>query len=288
MEKTARQVPGKKVADQALVARLTTLLRSHEEVRAAYLFGSRARGNQRPGSDVDVAVAFASPASSWDEVELQEQLVAQLGVPVQVIDLARAGPHIVEAVQREGVRLAGDAQVLVEEHKVMAEEGPQEESPDPHAAEATWLLDSAADKVQRIDRALPLLVGVIPEAVLAGEMVAVRDFMGVYMLLIEPLETLVRRVSRYAHLVLGYAAPEATLRAQTALAAQVMGLSAVAVEGIGAMARLRGQLAHAYWELDEQAIEPLAPQRLQPILEHLIERASRFVLVEQARWPRHS
>ena len=288
MEKTARQVPGKKVADQALVARLTTLLQSHEEVRAAYLFGSRARGSQRPGSDVDVAVAFASPASSWDEVELQEQLVAQLGVPVQVIDLARAGPHIVEAVQREGVRLAGDAQVLVEEHKVMAEEGPQEESPDPHAAEATWLLDSAADKVQRIDRALPLLAGVIPEAVLAGEMVAVRDFMGVYMLLIEPLETLVRRVSRYAHLVLGYAAPEATLRAQTALAAQVMGLSAVAVEGIGAMARLRGQLAHAYWELDEQAIEPLAPQRLQPILEHLIERASRFVLVEQARWPRHS
>lgn len=288
MDKTARQVPGKKVADQALVARLTTLLQSHEEVRAAYLFGSRARGSQGPGSDVDVAVAFASPASSWDEVELQEQLAAQVGVPVQVIDLARAGPHIVEAVQREGVRLAGDAQVLVEEHKVMAEEGPQEESPDPRAAEATWLLDSAADKVQRIDRALPLLAGVVPEAVLAGEMVAVRDFMGVYMLLIEPLETLMRRVSRYAHLVLEYAAPEATLRAQTALAAQVMGLSAVAVEGIGAMARLRGQLAHAYWELDEQAIEPLAPQRLQPVLEHLIERASRFVLVEQARWPRHS
>jgi hypothetical protein len=150
------------------------------------------------------------------------------------------------------------------------------------------LLDSAADKVQRIDRALPLLADVVPEAVLAGEMVAVRNFVGVFMMLIEPLETLVRRVSRYAHLVLGYAAPEATLRAQTALAAQVMGLSALAVEGIGAMARLRGQLAHAYWELDEQALEPLAPQHLKPVLEHLVERASRFVLVEQARWPHRS
>jgi uncharacterized protein YutE (UPF0331/DUF86 family) len=88
-------------------------------------------------------------------------------------------------------------------------------------------------------------------------------------------------------LILGYAEPEATLRAQTALAAQVLGLAATAVEGIGAMARLRGQLAHAYWELDKAAIALVAPQRLQPVLEHLVERASRFVLVEQVQWQRH-
>jgi uncharacterized protein YutE (UPF0331/DUF86 family) len=107
------------------------------------------------------------------------------------------------------------------------------------------------------------------------------------MLLIEPLETLVRRVARYAHLMLGYGEPEATSRVQTILAAQVLGLTATAVEGIGAMARLRGQLAHAYWELDEAAMAPVALQRLQPVLEHLDERASRFILVEQARWQRH-
>ena len=44
-------------------------------------------------------------------------------------------------------------------------------------------------------------------------MVAVRDFLGVCMRLVEPVETLVRRVSRSAHLVLGYAEPEATRRA---------------------------------------------------------------------------
>ena len=96
-----------------------------------------------------------------------------------------------------------------------------------------------------------------------------------------------RRVARYAHLMLGYTEPGATLRAQTTLAAQVLGLTATAVEGIGAMARLRGQLAHAYWELDEAAMAPVVPQRVQPVLEHLVERASRFVLVEQARWQRH-
>jgi hypothetical protein len=127
----------------------------------------------------------------------------------------------------------------------------------------------------------------VPEAVLAGEMAVVRNFIGVFMLLIEPTETLVRRVARYAHLMLGHAEPEATLRAQTALAAQVLGLSAPAVESISSMARLRGQLAYAYWELDEAAMAPVGPQRLQPVLEHLVERASRFVLVEQARWQRH-
>jgi hypothetical protein len=131
-----------------------------------------------------------------------------------------------------------------------------------------------------------VLTDVVPEAVLAGEMTAVRNFIEVFMLLIEPMETLVRRVARYAHLMLEHAEPEATLRAQTTLASQVLGLSARAVEDIGAMARLRGQLAHAYWELDEATMAPVRPQRLQPVLEHLVERASRFVLVEQARWQR--
>src|SRR5205823_6497229 len=76
------------------------------------------------------------------------------------------------------------------------------------------------------------------------------------------------------------------LCAQTALAAQVLGIADTAVQGIGAIACLCGQLAHAYWELDEEAIEPWASRRLQPVLEHLVARASRFVLVEQGRWRR--
>lgn len=52
------------------------------------------------------------------------------------------------------------------------------------------------------------------------------------------------------------------------------------------MARLRGRLAHAYWDLDAEELERLAPERLRPLLEHLVERASRFIVVEQARWQR--
>lgn len=275
------------MVDQALVEKLVALLKDHTEVRAAYLFGSRARGSHRSTSDVDVAVAFAPTTSAWNEVELQEQLTVQLAMPVQVVDLARADSHLVKVVHREGIQLIDDASVAVQDSTSMSAESPEEAGTDPRVAEALWLLESAADKVRRLDRALPLLIDVVPAAVLAGEMAAVRNFIGVFMLLIESLETLVRRIVRYAHLMLGYAEPEATLRAQTILAAQVLGLTATAVEGIGVMARLRGQLAHAYWELDEAAMAPVAPQRLRPVLEHLVERASRFILLEQARWQRH-
>ena len=77
------------MVDQALVEKLAALLKDHTEVRAAYLFGSRARGSHRSTSDVDIAVAFAPATSAWNEVELQEQLTVQLAMPVQVVDLAR-------------------------------------------------------------------------------------------------------------------------------------------------------------------------------------------------------
>src|SRR5262249_7123544 len=155
------------------------------------------------------------------EVELQEQLAVQLAMPVQVVDLARAGPHLVKAVSREGIPLVGKAPVAVEDDTSMDAERAEEAGPDPRVAEALWLLESTADKVRLLDRAIPLVADVVPAAVLAGEMTAVRNFIGVFMLVIEPLETLVRRVARYAHLMLGHAESEATLRAQTALAAQV-------------------------------------------------------------------
>ena len=112
-------------------------------------------------------------------------------MPVQVVELARAGPHLVKAVSREGIPLVGKGPVAVEDYTSMGAERPEEAGTDPRVAEALWLLASAADKVRRLDSALPLLTEVVPEAVLAGEMTAVQNFIGVFMLLMEPMETLV-------------------------------------------------------------------------------------------------
>src|SRR5947208_137047 len=93
------------MVDQELMHKLAALLQGHTEVRAAYLFGSRARGSHRPTSDIDIAVAFAPATSVWHEVELQEHLAAHLALPVQVVDLARASAHLLQAVAREGIPL---------------------------------------------------------------------------------------------------------------------------------------------------------------------------------------
>src|SRR5438270_13881672 len=145
------------MVDQALVEKLAALLKDHTEIRAAYLFGSRARGSHTLTSDVDIAVTFAPATSAWNEVELQEQLAAQLAMPVQVVDLARAGSHLAEVVSREGIQIVGKAPVAVKDDTSMDAERQEEAGPDPRVAEAVWRVEPAAEKVRRLDRALPLL-----------------------------------------------------------------------------------------------------------------------------------
>ncbi|MBI5290191.1 MAG: nucleotidyltransferase family protein [Chloroflexi bacterium] len=52
------------------------------------LFGSAARGEMRPDSDIDVMVAFAPDAewSLWDFAEMREQLKTLLGRDADVVE----------------------------------------------------------------------------------------------------------------------------------------------------------------------------------------------------------
>jgi predicted nucleotidyltransferase len=71
-------------------------LRSHGVV-TAYLFGSVARGEQRPDSDLDLLVAFGSDSGSFaDRLRLSEELERLCGRRVDVLtDIHPAfGPYI--------------------------------------------------------------------------------------------------------------------------------------------------------------------------------------------------
>ncbi len=72
---------------------------------AVYLFGSVARNEARPASDVDVGVLFASePRATLDSppFALEGDLEAVLGGPVQVVALNRAPADLVHRVLRDG------------------------------------------------------------------------------------------------------------------------------------------------------------------------------------------
>jgi len=72
---------------------------------AVYLFGSVARGQARPDSDIDIGVLFATdPPATLEapQFALEAALERRLGSPVQVVALNRAPADLVHRVLRDG------------------------------------------------------------------------------------------------------------------------------------------------------------------------------------------
>jgi len=105
---------------QLALASFKTLLaaRYGEHLKSLYLFGSRARGEQRPDSDADVAVFLDQVTDpigeQFDLIDAGYDILLDTGVNIQpwVFDEASLAdprqyqaPHLVMTIQREGLRL---------------------------------------------------------------------------------------------------------------------------------------------------------------------------------------
>lgn len=85
-----------------LRTRLGGALGAHDEVELALLFGSRARGDAGPGSDIDVAVI----GRAIDTIGLAIVLSDATGLPVDVVDLSGDPPFaLLLAVLRDGIKV---------------------------------------------------------------------------------------------------------------------------------------------------------------------------------------
>lgn len=72
-------------------------------LKAIGLFGSVARGEQRPGSDIDIWVEL-EPLTPFALVHLKQELNALLPAPVDVVRLRkRMNPTLLQRIEREGV-----------------------------------------------------------------------------------------------------------------------------------------------------------------------------------------
>jgi len=88
------------------------LIKEHQvEIRQAHkaevvgIFGSYARGEEKPGSDVDVLVNFDTGATLFDLVGLADYLEELLGLPVDVVSKRALTPGIQDNVLKEMVVL---------------------------------------------------------------------------------------------------------------------------------------------------------------------------------------
>jgi len=92
---------------EAVAAQLRERLDADPRVRAAWLFGSVARGTATEGSDVDVAV-FGTPVPRGIDdsvIPLGNDLTAALGRTVDVVRVEDASPDLVVRVLRDGMLL---------------------------------------------------------------------------------------------------------------------------------------------------------------------------------------
>lgn len=88
--------------NEAVAEALRQALASRTDIRLAILFGSVARGTERPGSDVDVAVL----ARGVDVLALASDLTRALRREVQIVDLDAIGFPMLQAIVRDGIVVA--------------------------------------------------------------------------------------------------------------------------------------------------------------------------------------
>jgi predicted nucleotidyltransferase len=94
---------------EQLEAAIAAALQPFEEIRVAYLFGSRARGSARADSDLDVALLFAAGMGDERRATLLLSIIAALtdslgalGERADLLELDRAGSSVAFAVIRDG------------------------------------------------------------------------------------------------------------------------------------------------------------------------------------------
>ena len=93
------------MSTQEIEERLRSALAGRDDLAAAWLFGSRARGTERAGSDVDVAVLLRDDPPATLEgllLDLQDDLAGELGRPVDLVVMNRAPADLVHRVLRDG------------------------------------------------------------------------------------------------------------------------------------------------------------------------------------------
>lgn len=83
-----------------LTQSLRAVARRDPAVRALYVFGSRVDGTARPDSDLDVGVLYGAPQSIEKTLGLEEALRRATGMPVDLVDAARATAFLALAIVR--------------------------------------------------------------------------------------------------------------------------------------------------------------------------------------------
>jgi uncharacterized protein len=89
------------------VSQLSVVLSEFPQIELAVLFGSIARGRERPESDVDIAVAARRALSAEEKIAVVEAMAERTGRPIDLVDLRTVAEPLLGQILRHGRRLLG-------------------------------------------------------------------------------------------------------------------------------------------------------------------------------------
>ncbi|HET7038139.1 MAG TPA: nucleotidyltransferase family protein [Thermomicrobiaceae bacterium] len=102
MSESASSQPARTVDDFIAILKdqLPSLQRRYH-VRSLGIFGSYVRGEQRPGSDLDVLVEFSETPGLLKYIALRNELSDLLGVPVDLVKRGSPRPRVGQRIEQE-------------------------------------------------------------------------------------------------------------------------------------------------------------------------------------------
>lgn len=97
----------KKQRIQLNTEQVQAVLVNFKDIKFAILFGSLAKGTERPDSDLDIAVLAGEPLSAKRRIDLIDALALAIGRPVDLIDLKTVGQPLLNQILKYGERILG-------------------------------------------------------------------------------------------------------------------------------------------------------------------------------------
>lgn len=84
----------------SMLSKMTQLLREQGATKVS-IFGSYARGEERPDSDIDVIVEFSERKSLLELVRIERALSEALGVRVDLLTEKSISPYLIDIVKQQ-------------------------------------------------------------------------------------------------------------------------------------------------------------------------------------------
>ena len=83
-----------------LKEKIVTFLRANGAKKIC-IFGSYARGEQGPDSDLDILVEFAEKKSLLDIIGIEQELTDETGIKVDLLTERSISPYIIDEIKKE-------------------------------------------------------------------------------------------------------------------------------------------------------------------------------------------